>query len=151
MQNYLVIMALVTGKFFHYTVNRHQCNLFTLCSFFNSLFTVTVTGNNNTYHLYISFITEIFIPYYQSFLFNEFNKHNSDYLGKPVLTSVCISTACSIQSATLTCFIFTASHSHCGEFLSLDDNVLPRKIIPSCKQMLLQWENVKCHSKIYTT
>ena len=32
--------------FLLYIVNKHQCNLFTICSFFISLF--TVVGNNNT-------------------------------------------------------------------------------------------------------
>ena len=37
-------MELVTDKFLLYIVKKHQCNLFTMCSFFNSLF--TVTGHN---------------------------------------------------------------------------------------------------------
>ena len=41
-----MIMELVVDKFLLYIVNKHQCNLFTMCSFFNSIF--TVTGNNNT-------------------------------------------------------------------------------------------------------
>ena len=39
-------MKLVADKFLLYIVNKHQCNLFTMCSFFNNLF--TVTGNDNT-------------------------------------------------------------------------------------------------------
>ena len=41
-------MKLVADKFLLYIVNKHQCNLFTMCSFLNNLF--TVTGNNNTMH-----------------------------------------------------------------------------------------------------
>ena len=44
-QDCLVMIELVTDKFLLYIVNKHQCNLFTVCSFFNKLF--TVTGNNN--------------------------------------------------------------------------------------------------------
>ena len=33
-------------NFLMYIVNKYQCNLFTMCSFLNNLF--TVTGNNNT-------------------------------------------------------------------------------------------------------
>ena len=33
-----------------YIVQKHPCNLFTMCSFFNKYF--TVTGNNNTMYLY---------------------------------------------------------------------------------------------------
>ena len=44
-----------------YIVNKHQCNLFTICSFFNNLF--TVTGNNNTmYNKRIGLETEMFFP-----------------------------------------------------------------------------------------
>ena len=39
-------MKLVADIFLLYTVNIHQCNLFTMCRFFNSLF--TATGNNKT-------------------------------------------------------------------------------------------------------
>ena len=39
-------MKLVADKFLLYIVNKHQCNLFTMCRFLNNLF--TVTGNNNT-------------------------------------------------------------------------------------------------------
>ena len=38
-------MELVVYKLLLYIVNKHQCNLFSMCSFFNSLF--SVTGNNN--------------------------------------------------------------------------------------------------------
>ena len=38
-------MELVADKFLLYIVNKHQCNLFTMCSLINSLF--IVTGNNN--------------------------------------------------------------------------------------------------------
>ena len=38
-------MELVVDTFLLYIVNKHQCNLLTMCSFFNSIF--TVTGNNN--------------------------------------------------------------------------------------------------------
>ena len=41
-----MIKELVADKFLLYIVNKHQCNLFTMCSFFNKLF--TVTGSNNT-------------------------------------------------------------------------------------------------------
>ena len=44
--NCLVIIELVADKYLLYIVNKSQCNLFTMCSFFNNLF--TVTGNNNT-------------------------------------------------------------------------------------------------------
>ena len=44
--NCLVIMDLVAEKFLLYNVNKHQCKLLMMCSFFKSLF--TVTGNNNT-------------------------------------------------------------------------------------------------------
>ena len=37
-------MELVTDKFVLYIVNKHQWNTFMMCSFFNSLF--TVTGNS---------------------------------------------------------------------------------------------------------
>ena len=36
-----MIMELVADKVLLYIVSKHQCNLFTMCSFFNSLFTVT--------------------------------------------------------------------------------------------------------------
>ena len=36
-----MINELVAGNPFLYIVNKHQCNLFTMCSFFNNLFTVT--------------------------------------------------------------------------------------------------------------
>ena len=39
-------MELVADKLLLYIVNKHQCNFFTICSFFNKLF--TVAGNNNT-------------------------------------------------------------------------------------------------------
>ena len=39
-------MELIADNFLLYKLNKHQCNLLTMCSFFNSLF--TVTGNNNT-------------------------------------------------------------------------------------------------------
>ena len=39
-------MELVADKFLLYIVNKRQCNLLTMCSFFNSSF--TVTGSNNT-------------------------------------------------------------------------------------------------------
>ena len=39
-------MELVEDKFLLYLVNKHQFNLFTMCGFFNNLF--TITGNNNT-------------------------------------------------------------------------------------------------------
>ena len=38
-------MELVADIFLLYIVYKHQCNLFTMCSLINSLF--TVTGNNN--------------------------------------------------------------------------------------------------------
>ena len=41
-----MIMELVADEFLLYIVNKHKCNLFTMCSLINSLF--TVTGNNNT-------------------------------------------------------------------------------------------------------
>ena len=44
--NCLVIIELVADKYLLYIVNKSQCNLFTMCSFFSNLF--TVTGNNNT-------------------------------------------------------------------------------------------------------
>ena len=39
-------MELVSEKKLLYKVNKHQCKLLTMCSFFNNLF--TVAGNNNT-------------------------------------------------------------------------------------------------------
>ena len=44
--NCLVIMELVADNFLLYIVNKHQCNLFTMCSFANNLFTVTGNSNN---------------------------------------------------------------------------------------------------------
>ena len=41
-----MIIELVVDTFLLCIVNKHQCNLFTMCIFFNNLF--TVTGNNNT-------------------------------------------------------------------------------------------------------
>ena len=41
-----MIIELVADKYLLYIVNKSQCNLCTMCSFFNDLF--TVTGNNNT-------------------------------------------------------------------------------------------------------
>ena len=41
-----MIIELVADKYLLYIVNKSQYNLFTMCSFFNNLF--TVTGNNNT-------------------------------------------------------------------------------------------------------
>ena len=38
---------LVAGTLLLYIVNKHQCNMFTVCSFFN-IFFFTVIGNNNT-------------------------------------------------------------------------------------------------------
>ena len=38
-------MESVADKLLLYIINEHQCNLFTLCSLINSLF--TVAGNNN--------------------------------------------------------------------------------------------------------
>ena len=43
-----MIIELVADKYLLYIVNKSQCNLFTMCSFFYDLF--TVTGNNNTIH-----------------------------------------------------------------------------------------------------
>ena len=40
-KNYLVIIESVADKLLLYIVNKHQCNLFTMCSYFNNLFTVT--------------------------------------------------------------------------------------------------------------
>ena len=40
-----MIIELVADNFLLYIVNKHQCNLFTICGFFNKLF--TVFGNNN--------------------------------------------------------------------------------------------------------
>ena len=60
-------MKVVTDTFLLHKVNKHQLNLFTMCSFFNNLF--TVTGNNNTIHSKIGLVTEIFIPNYQSLFF----------------------------------------------------------------------------------
>ena len=40
------MIELVADNFLLYIENKHQCNLFTMCSFFNNLF--TITGNNNT-------------------------------------------------------------------------------------------------------
>ena len=40
------MIELVADKFLLYILNKHRCNLFTICSFFNNLF--TVSGNNNT-------------------------------------------------------------------------------------------------------
>ena len=60
-------MKVVTDTFLLHKVNKHQFNLFTMCSFFNNLF--TVTGNNNTIHSKIGLVTEIFIPNYQSLFF----------------------------------------------------------------------------------
>ena len=45
--NCLVIMELVADTILPYTANKHQCKLFIMCSLLNSLFIVTVTGNNN--------------------------------------------------------------------------------------------------------
>ena len=45
-KNCLVIIELVTDNFLLYIVNKHHCHLFTMCSYFNNLF--TVTSNNNT-------------------------------------------------------------------------------------------------------
>ena len=45
-KNCLVIIELVTDNFLLYIVNIHHCHLFTMCSYFNILF--TVTSNNNT-------------------------------------------------------------------------------------------------------
>ena len=39
-------MKLDIDKFLQYIVIKYQYNLFTMCSFFNDLF--TITGNNNT-------------------------------------------------------------------------------------------------------
>ena len=39
-------MEVDTDTFLMYIINKHQCNLFTMCSFFNDLF--NITGNNNT-------------------------------------------------------------------------------------------------------
>ena len=41
----IVIINLVTDKFLLHIVNKHQCNMFTMCSFFNKIF--TATGHNN--------------------------------------------------------------------------------------------------------
>ena len=38
-------MELVSGKKLLYKVNKHQCNLFTMCSFLKSSFTVIVNNN----------------------------------------------------------------------------------------------------------
>ena len=42
----LVIIKIVADKFLLCVVIKHQCNMFTMCSFFNKNF--TATGNNNT-------------------------------------------------------------------------------------------------------
>ena len=46
---------LVANKFLMYIVNKHQFNLFTMCSFSNDSF--TVTGNNNTMYSKIGLVT----------------------------------------------------------------------------------------------
>ena len=66
-KNYLVIKGLVADKFLLYIVNKHQCNMFIMCSVFNKL--LTVTGNNNISTVKIGLVTEIFIPNYQSLFF----------------------------------------------------------------------------------
>ena len=43
-----MIIELVVDKFILYIVNKHQCNMFTMCSIFFLCF--TVTGINNTMH-----------------------------------------------------------------------------------------------------
>ena len=48
-------------------VNKHQCKLFLMCSFFNNLF--TVSGNDNIINSKNRIITEIIIPNYQSLFF----------------------------------------------------------------------------------
>ena len=45
-KNCLVIIELVVDKFLLYILNKYQYNMFTMCNFFNKLF--TITGNNNT-------------------------------------------------------------------------------------------------------
>ena len=45
-KNCLVIIELVVYKFLLYIVNKYQYYMFTMCNFFNKLF--TITGNNNT-------------------------------------------------------------------------------------------------------
>ena len=47
-KNCPVIMELVENKFLLCIVNKHQFNMFTICSFFNNL--LTVTGNNTMYN-----------------------------------------------------------------------------------------------------
>ena len=39
-------LPIIKKQFLLYIINKHQCNLFTMCILINSLF--TVAGNNNT-------------------------------------------------------------------------------------------------------
>ena len=69
-------------------VNKHHCNLFTMYSFLNNLFTVTV-NNNTTYivDLKVGLVTEIIIPNYQSSFFKltQLAKMSQKNIGKPQL------------------------------------------------------------------
>ena len=56
-------MELCADKILLYVVNIHQCNLFTICSFFSNLF--TVTGNNYIMHSKDRIGNRKFIPNYQ--------------------------------------------------------------------------------------
>ena len=62
-----MITELVADMFILYVVNKHECNLFTMCSFINSLF--TVTGKNNTMYGKIRLVRESVISNYQSLFF----------------------------------------------------------------------------------
>ena len=45
-KNLLCDNTIICRQILLYLVNKHQCNMFTMCSFINKLF--TVAGNNNT-------------------------------------------------------------------------------------------------------
>ena len=64
-----MIIELVAGTFLLYIVNKHQCNVLTICSFFNNLF--TLIGNNGLMQcrVKIGLVTEVFILNYRSLFF----------------------------------------------------------------------------------
>ena len=53
-------MKLVADIFLLYVINKHQFNLFTVCSFFNNLF--TITGSNSTMCSKNRIGNKIFVP-----------------------------------------------------------------------------------------
>ena len=78
-----MIVELVVEKLILYIVNKHQCNMFTVCSFFFLFF--TVTGINNTmYSKYMIGNTKLNskLPIV-IFQINSISLIESENLGKP--------------------------------------------------------------------